>query len=212
MAMRTDCTQARHSTHDSRLLSLRRCWSVRVIRLALTRGPLCRRSDRVEAAALLTAILLSLAALPLSVLTGTAVRDYSLVEAEEQAMVRRPSVATLLKDPETASLLPGQASSSAPVTWTTPNGFESHAAIEVSPTARRGSEVTVWTSPEGNLTTPPLTSSQVEARAAAAAAGSQLSAMVLVWIAFLGVRGGINRRRHQAWSNEWASISPSLEA
>jgi hypothetical protein len=30
--------------------------------------------------------------------------------------------------------------------------------------------------------------------------------MVLVWIALVGVRRGINRRRYQAWDDEWASI------
>ena len=182
---------------------------MQVVRLALNRGPLCRRSDRVEATALLTAILLSLAALPLSALAGTAMGEHARTVAVEQSTDRRATLATLLEDPEITSLLPGQAAS-ATVTWTTPTGVEHQAAIEVPPTARLGDEVNVWTSSRGNLATPPLTSAQVEARAAAAAVGAQLAAMVLMWIAFVGVRRGINRRRYQAWDKEWASISPVL--
>jgi hypothetical protein len=178
---------------------------VQVVRLALTRGPLCRRSDRVEAAALLVAILLSLVALPLAALAGTAMGEHARTVAVEQSTDRRPTRATLLEDPETTSLRPGLAVAAA-VTWTTPTGAEHQAAIEVPPTARLGDEVTVWTSSRGNLATPPLTSGQVEARAAAAAVGAQLAAMVLVWIALVGVRRGINRRRYQAWDDEWASI------
>jgi len=184
---------------------------VQVIRLALVRGPLCRRSDRVEAAALLTAILLSLAALPLSALAGTAMGEHARAVAVEQTADRRATVATLIEDPEITSLLPGR-TASATVTWTTPSGDEHQAAIDVPLTAHLGSEVPVWTSPEGNLTTPPLTASQVEVRAGAAAVGAQLAMMVLVWTVFVAVRRGINRRRHQAWSEEWARVSRGLRS
>lgn len=195
------------SGDHARLLSrLRGSWAVQVVRLVLSRSPQCRSSDRAEVAALLAAVLLCVAALPLAGLVRAEVRDLSLVAADSQAGDRQPVAATVVGDPVTTGPVAGNASTTAEVAWIRPNGHGARADVPVPMTAVSGSEVTVWTDADGDLTDPPLAPSQVDARAGVAAAAVQLAAMALVWIALLGVRRAINLRRYHRWDAEWLSI------
>jgi hypothetical protein len=177
--------------------------------LGFDRNPLRRRSDRIESVVLMTALLVSVAALPFAVLLGISVQDSLQREAERQALNRLPVAGTVVEEAPTAvtAAAKGSGPEQAQVAWTTPDGVERTDTVTVPSSSHPGSEVTVWTTPDGRLTAPPLTSSQVAADAVAVAAAGQLAVMGLAWMAFRGVRHALDRRRYRLWDAEWLRVT-----
>ncbi|MFC5730846.1 MULTISPECIES: hypothetical protein [Nocardioides] len=161
---------------------------------------------------LLSAVLLCVAALPVAGVVGAEVRDRSLAEARSQAIDRKLVTATLVGDPVPATPMPGKTSTTAEVVWVGSNSRELRATVPVPLTALRGSDVTVWTTTDGDLSDPPLTSSQAGARAGIAAITVLLAAMTMVWVALLGVRCGLGRSRGRAWEAAWRRYDLGYEA
>jgi hypothetical protein len=183
-------------------------WRAVTTTFGLDRNPLRRRSDRIEVAALFTAVLLCLASLPLAALVGIMVRGELMNLAERQARTRLPVVGTVLDLPGSAVRGAAYPSRRALVAWTTADGLEGSGTVTVPGDAGSGSHVTVWTTSKGLPTHPPLTPSQVTADAAAAAVSVEGSAMGCVWLAWLVVRRSLDRRRYRAWESEWVEIDP----
>jgi hypothetical protein len=190
----------------------RALWRAGASKFGLDRNPLRRRSDRIESAALATALLLCVAALPLAALVGIWMRGELLNTAEHQARTRVPAVGTVLDERPPAAGVQVYAPTTARVAWTTPDGLETVGRVTVPSDARPGSRVTVWTTSQGVPTDPPLTASQVTADAAAVAMSVQATAMGLAWLAFVVVRRLLERGRYRAWETAWMQIDPGQDS
>jgi hypothetical protein len=187
-------------------------WRAVTTTFGLDCNPLRRRSDRIEVAALFTAVLLCPGIAPLAALVGIMVCGELLNLAERQARTRLPVVGIVLDQPGSADRGAAYPSRRALVAWTTADGLESSGTVTVPRDAGSGSHVTVWTTSQGVPTHPPLTPSQVTADAAAVAVSVVGSAMGFVRLAWRVVRRSLDRRRYRAWESEWVEIgnSPTL--
>lgn len=158
----------------------------------------------------MASVVLWVAVLPLAGLVADGVRDQSSAEADRQAAERHEVVATVVTTPSLTTAVPSTASSTAAVTWTAPDGHDVRDTVPVPLATSRGSEITVWTTYDGRLTQPPLNSRQVEARADTTAVVVQLVATSAIWLALLGVRRSLDRRRYRDWESEWAVFDRDL--
>lgn len=168
------------------------------------RNPLRRRSDRIEAWALLVGCALAGVTGPVVGLLA----EQSVANAlEEQRSEWRPVVAKLTED------APGPPSGSraervwAEVRWPTADGSRTGQA-RVAPAASEGTAVTVWNDAEGRLVAPPPSPAQAEVRAVliGTLAGSGAAAVPLAVLRV--VRGRLRRSRMEQWDEEWARIGP----
>jgi len=180
-----------------------RAWPrVVAVQLGLDRNALRRPTDRMEAIALRVAVVLAGAVIVFGAVAGHVVRESLQETAEHQAETRVRTVATVLdiSIPRTPTL--GMPPVQALVTWTT--GGVDHVQLVPAPAAaRRGGEVAIWTTADGQLTPPPMSRSKITATAVTSVVTGQLVALGLIAAAVLCARWAIDRRRYRAWDEEW---------
>jgi hypothetical protein len=93
-------------------------------------------------------------------------------------------------------------------TWTTPSGTLRTGDVLASPGDPVGTTVYTWTDADGNVTTAPLTVSQVAGQSDLAATGAVASIGFLFLCETLIVHQVLARRRMAAWDNDWAVTAP----
>jgi hypothetical protein len=92
--------------------------------------------------------------------------------------------------------------------WTAPSGTRRTGDVLASPGDPVGTKVDTWTDADGNVTTAPLTISQVAGQSDLAAAGAVASIGFLFLCETLIVHQVLTRRRMAAWSEDWAVTAP----
>lgn len=173
------------------------------------RNPLRRRSDRIEGLAVLVAVVLALAAVPLATTIRTAVYHHELTVSAQQTAASRPTTAVLLRDaPITTS--PDRLTTRVPVLaqWSYPTGVLHTGVVRASEGALAGSSVPIWTDATGAQIDPPLSPDQAWVQG-----GLTTVSVLLLTLAFLGgavaaVRWRLNRSRLAALDAEWRQVSP----
>lgn len=175
-------------------------------RFTLGRGPLKRRSDRLEFASRLMVLLAVLLAVPFAIVVGRIVADRVAATAHAQAQERHQVAATVLADaPPAASgdvtTVPANA------TWATPSGPR-QAAVPVPVGTRAGTVVRIWVDRGGAVTVAPLGSSDVAAEGVTAGVIAGLGLMVVAGVAHLTVLWLLDRHRAREWAQGWASVEP----
>jgi hypothetical protein len=184
--------------------------TTRVRRWRWRPNPLKRRSDRLEAWAVLCAFLVSaVGGTVLALLAWSAALDV----AEEQRAERQRVAAVLTKaaDPdarETFYQAPDADTSRAPVRWTAPDGTARHGMAEVPDGARAGASVPVWIAPDGSQTAPPAGAGMAHFQAGICALLASGTLIALVCAGHAGVRAALDRRRADAWERAWAEVEP----
>lgn len=167
------------------------------------RNPLRRRSDRIEAAVVVAAVLLALAALPAALAVGTRVHRHYLAVSATQAAAERHVTATLL---EPAGTIPmGSADSTVAVRarWFQPPGVRHVGTVRAAESTPAGTRVRIWTDPAGNLVNPPLSADQAWSRGVFAGFAATLVAVGLLATLVAIVRLRLDRVRYAAWTDEW---------
>ncbi|MCW7943775.1 membrane protein [Streptomyces hygroscopicus] len=172
------------------------------------RNPLRRRSDGVEAWTVLVTWLLALLA---GVFAGQAAAG---AEYQGLAALRAHSYAAhavLTEDPaKTPQARPAyrEGIAWANVRWTTADGVTHTGSARVSPGARAGTSVVVWTDRAGRLVSKPAGEAQARLQASlvGALAGTGAAAGVLVVGRLVRVR--LDRRRMGEWDREWEQVGP----
>jgi hypothetical protein len=89
-------------------------------------------------------------------------------------------------------------------TWTSSAGVRRTGMILALEGAAKGSSVSVWTDPQGDIVSPPLQPAQVAGQADMAALGTVVGIAVLYLCEAGVVRYVVNRRRLAAWEADWA--------
>ncbi|EMF26731.1 Rv1733c family protein [Streptomyces pseudogriseolus] len=178
------------------------------------RGPLCRRSDVVEAwTAVAVAVLLCLTVPPAGVLTARWAYEDARTAANEQRAARHRVRAEVLERPSTARPPSGSESERGPaaratVRWADPDEGTRTALARVPARVRPGEAVDVWLDYRGRQVPPPVDDASVwqyGVGMGTLAAGATAAALLL---AHRAVRRAALRRRLDEWERDWARTGP----
>ncbi|HEX5116899.1 MAG TPA: hypothetical protein VFW65_17035 [Pseudonocardiaceae bacterium] len=172
------------------------------------RNALRRRTDRIEAAVVIGAIVLTLAAVPAALAIGTRVHRHYLSVSATQTAAERHVTATLLDPSDTLPL--GSPESTVPVRarWTQPPGVGHVGIVQAAESTSAGSHVRIWTNPAGTPMDPPLSVDQARNRGGFAILAAMLAVVSLLGSMIAIVRMRLNRIRYAAWSDEWQHVGP----
>lgn len=178
-------------------------------RLDWGHNALRRRTDRIEIATLVGAIVLTVAAVPLALLVDSVVYQHDLGLSAEQTAARHQVTATLLEGTSTEPGWGGLvANVSANARWTGLDGSSHTGVIQAQQAATAGTKVGIWTDAHGNLADPPLTPAQAWGRGAMAFVIAMTVAVAALTAVVGLVRRRLNRIRYAAWDVEWQQIDP----
>jgi hypothetical protein len=172
-----------------------RWWMARVV----SRNPLIRRTDRVEVMAIIVAIVLSLAAIPVAAAVGTTVFESQHRLYVQQAQTRHRVVATVTEDSGGAGTVDVMAS------WITERGGRAGAVAWTAP-VKRGDRIPVWVDTGGNAVDPPALSA--DAGFDAAAAGAIVVSVIVAMAGSLAAatRCWLDRIRDGQWESELRTV------
>jgi hypothetical protein len=181
-------------------LDPRRWWIAR----PLSRNPLLRVADRLEALVILVVIVGWLLVVPITGAVGTAIYDgrHRLYAAE--ALARHPVVATVIEGTgATTGDYDGPASVRA--VWAAAGGERSGAFLFDTP-AKSGDLLSIWVDADGNHVPPPTPITQAAADAVCCALSILLLAIVVAALALSLIRYCANRMRDNQWERELRAI------
>jgi len=178
----------------------------------LRRGnPLRRASDRVEGIGALLAILLVLAAVPVTVLIGMHIAAERADAAARARADRRPATAVLLADAPAAVGADGMDSTAGtaqvPARWHVA-GATRTGTVAASPGLHRGTRVPVWLDRRGHPVSAPPTQSQVAMSSVGTGLGLLFAILAGVGVGWLVLRLILDRARLAAWERDWRRFNP----
>jgi hypothetical protein len=193
------------------LQRLQALWLCRAIRgLWPDRNPLRRRTDRLEVYLLGGLLVAATAGGPFAVRAATRDAYVTAQRARQEQLATVHQVPATLSVP--ASAPNGYAVGSsvlAQASWTSANGTRHSGLVPVIPGSPRGTSVSVWTDASGNLSSPPLTISEVTGQADAAEAATIIVIVVGYGAGAVAIRQLTNRRRMAAWDEDWLITAQS---
>ncbi|MDX6282152.1 MAG: hypothetical protein QOH03_3223 [Kribbellaceae bacterium] len=180
----------------------------RLRRFGFGRNPLRRRADRVESAALLTALLLALLTIPVAAVLGTTVRDHQQsAAAEERAGLRQVTARTLEDTATLVPTAPGQIVSEVRIAWYDGMGAPREGRADVLIGTRAGAALTIWLDRSGAVRPAPRDPGDCTALGAGSGTGLLILVWTIAWGLFRLARRSLDRRRDQAWTVEWEQVS-----
>ncbi|MET8893248.1 Rv1733c family protein [Streptomyces albogriseolus] len=176
------------------------------------RGPLCRRSDVVEAWTALTVAVLLCLTVPLTgVLTTRWAYEDARVAADEQRADRHRVRAVVLErssQTHSPSSSERRHASRATVRWTDPDEGTRTALVRVPAHARPGDPVHVWLDPRGREVLPPVDDASVWQYGVGMGTLAAGTTAAVVLLAHRAVRRVALRRRLEEWERDWARTGP----
>ncbi|MEU6350838.1 hypothetical protein ABZ896_16100 [Streptomyces sp. NPDC047072] len=176
------------------------------------RNPLRRRSDVVEAwAMLVVAVLLALGA-PLA---GAAVGwwahdDARAVATQQRAERHRVRAEVVDRTPDSLPAVQGgrERSYRAEVRWTDTGGTAHTAAARVPSGTHQGDRVDVWLDARGRAVPPPPDEAAIWQHTVTMGACGAAAAAAVILLGHTLVRGAAQRRRLTDWERDWALTEP----
>jgi hypothetical protein len=172
-------------------------------------NPLRRAADRAETRVLILLVAAFLVAAPLTALASGAWAHAMAQRAElAQAASRRQVTAVILTVPGDSSVGAWNMTAVTQARWTAPDGKVVTGELPVDAGTEAGTTVRIWTTRDGQLSSHPLSESQVAALTdLVQAAGAAAVALVLA-LAGVMVRWSLDRRRLVAWDAAWQVTGP----
>lgn len=174
------------------------------------RNPLRRRWDRVEAFIFGGLVVVAAAGAPVAAtLAGNWAHADSARVARVQQETRHQVRAVLVAPPHpTVSGYTVNGMSPAMARWTAPSGAQRTGEIAVPSDSATGTVVSLWTDQAGEVTSPPLTPSQVTDQGTLMALVAATMTVVACLLAAVATRIVVNRRRMAAWTADWVVTAP----
>jgi len=171
---------------------------------ALGVNPLVRASDRLEALAVLAALLTALLAIPAAAQAGDLVYASAVHNADEQARDRH-AIEALVVEGSTHmpadSEAPTSSATSARVQWHEGNRVRTE-LINSPSVAKTGDSLTIWLNDAGKVVAAPLTADDARLSAAIATGTVWIAIVVCGALAAFLVRRGLDRSRYRSWERE----------
>lgn len=171
----------------------------RAMSRVVSTNPLVRRSDRIEAVAVVIAAAIAMVAIPVVMLFAVGVHSERIDEISHRAETLR-SVDAVAVSSTATPVRPGP-QSTVSVQWQEGTSTRTE-TIRVAHTVEVGEKVPVWLTANGRPTTPPA--QPADATGEAIVAGLALYCLIS-GIAALGVflvREALDHRRHREWDYE----------
>lgn len=165
----------------------------------LSRNPLTRASDRIEAAAVTLAVIVVLVATAFAGALGTIVRDARAQVYAEQAQTRYPVVAIAVEDSKAVTTLETTAFT-VYAHWRV-NGIDHADELGWNKAVKAGDPLGIWVDVDGNRVDPPAPTALAATDAVTVALVAWLSVVLVVVTAMSAVRSHVNRMRDAQW--EW---------
>jgi hypothetical protein len=172
-----------------------RCWMARV----MSRNPLIRPTDRLEVVAIVVAIVLSLAAIPVAGAVGTAVFESRHGLYVQQAQTRHRVPATVTEDSSSAGTVDVMAS------WITERGGRT-GTVEWNAPMKRGDRIQVWVDASGNAVDPPTPTADAGFDAAAVGVLMVSAAVAITGSLAAAARWWLDRIRDGQWESELRAV------
>jgi hypothetical protein len=166
----------------------------------LSRNPLVRASDRIEALLLALAVVVSLLAVPVAAAVGTAVHDSRRDVYAEQARTRHLVTATIT-DETAAHTISRTNTATVPARWTAARA-EHTGAVEAQGATKPGDHVAIWVDNNGALADEPTPTSRAAVDAMTAAVAMWASVAAAAAVLFTGTRAVCDRLRVIGWQHD----------
>jgi hypothetical protein len=175
------------------------------IRRLVTRGPLVRTSDRVEAAVAFFIVVLVVLAFPVACAMGTTAFD---TRAHEYAAQRLAShhVDAITTEGSSPSKMRYQDAFVTPVQWQFA-GKQHIDTIWTPVSLKPGEHRPIWVDAAGNRTTAPLTDRDAAIDAISIAGASWLVVAGVGTAVLVVVHSRVNRRRYAGWDRELENLA-----
>ncbi|MFJ8156155.1 hypothetical protein [Streptomyces sp. NPDC094468] len=181
------------------------------------RNPLRRRTDLAEAwVALVTLLLIVVAAPVLGSLVGAAAQNALQRSVRQQHHDRHPVTATVVRRLGGSLVEPDPDATSAHDTrsrvladWTAPDGTRRHGTVlTILKSPRKGDRFGIWTDRHGLLAARPLDSTTATTHAVLAGFGATLLAAGLTETVRRMIVWRMVRRRYARWDRAWERAGP----
>lgn len=182
---------------DTYTLRLPRWPIVRV----LSRNPLVRTSDRVEAVMLLLAVMVSILAAPAAAAIGTAVHESMSHRYTEQAQTRHTVTATVINDRAADQPPSPKKMITMDARWFI-GGTEHTATVNAQSTVKVGDRIDLWVDNHGHRVDKPTPVSNAVTDAVLAAVAIWSSVAVAAATLFAVTRLVLDRIRANAWQHD----------
>lgn len=173
-------------------------------------GGLVRRSDRLEAGALLGSLLLVVLLVPLLVGLGLAVGRNLAADAARQRATGHSVTAVLLQDsPPVAVDASGElvaASARTPARWHLASGVTRDGLVPADHGLRAGARVRIWLDAAGWPAPLPLSPLRAAATGTLVGVSSWLAALAVLTLGLATLHQGLEHLRGRAWAREWAAV------
>ncbi len=172
-------------------------------------NPLRRASDRAETLVLIVLAAVFLVCAPLA---APAARAWAHAAAQRAQLAQtaswKPVTAVVIKAPGRPVMGYEDFVSTAQARWTAPDGTVVTGGVPVSVGTVAGAKVSVWTTRDGQLTSQPLTSSQVASLTGLAGFAAVAGLAVVLTLAGKLAGWWLNRRRLAGWDADWQATEP----
>jgi hypothetical protein len=183
-------------------------------RFVLGRGPLKRRSDRMQVLGRFVVVLSFLVSPPIAVAVTNATTVRLETVAEAEAAERSRAGAVLLEDAEPPAPFQSDYGDSSergvPVraVVTLPDGTSRDGTVMAPPRSPAGTSVKVWVDREGDVTRPPRDPAGIPATAAALAVLPLIGVPMATWILYALLTFALDAHRGRRWERDWAKVEP----
>ncbi|MBO0821504.1 MAG: hypothetical protein J2P26_11725 [Nocardiopsaceae bacterium] len=157
------------------------------------------------------AIVTAIAAGPFAVpaAAGASHAAAASAQAEQEATRHQASAVLLQRAADGGKSYSAGSQVLARAAWRAPDGAPRTGQVMAQAGAAQGSSVRVWTDQAGHLTSPPLTSGQIESQADLAGAATGIALALLALGESLIIQRAMDRRRMAEWDAEWSATEPS---
>jgi hypothetical protein len=172
-----------------------------------------RRTDRLADAVAWLLTTLGLLTTVLALLTGARLYDEGMHRVGVDTAERTQVEAALLEPAGGSSVARlGRAarplSAFVPARYTSPDGVEHVADVQVRGPRVAGARVPIWVDRSGTVTTPPTRRIDAIRGAAAGAVWVMVAAAVALGAAWAVVRAAVGRANAAHWEREWTQVEP----
>ncbi|MUL81110.1 MULTISPECIES: hypothetical protein [unclassified Mycolicibacterium] len=178
-------------------VSRRRWWVLR----ALSRNPLVRGIDRLEAWAMVLALVFAALVIPHAINVGQNIYGETLRTAEIQAQTRTQVDATVVTDTNPKKPNAPDATAVVTLTWTA-NGTPHTGVVRPGRSIKVGDTIPIWVDRAGRRVPPPMSPDSAGTYAAATGAFVWLGAVMLCGLVLAALRALLDRLRFHTWSAE----------
>ncbi|GII87962.1 hypothetical protein Ssi03_59520 [Sphaerisporangium siamense] len=180
-----------------------------VRRYRFDHNPLRRRSDRIEAVAVLLTLLVLVASVWPALLAGRVVYQRGLTAERVDPEVRQQVTAVLLENGAATNPVSSQGTVlgvKAKARWYMPDGSVHMGVVSVPAHAKAGSSLELWVDAHGTPTAAPRTHAQTVADAVVAGFGVVAGIGGLLFLNLALLRWMLDRRRYVEWEKEWTAV------